>query len=186
MPRNSNRRKAIAGRKCRHDRRFAVSNFRKCGFLIRPEKYSPSWWWQLRWSPAAMRILIPPLSANVPIPIPMSTFGDPACFSTFSVRTEIKQIENINTRSAPAGTEDLANLYSKVDKTTSPEYFTTTKCSPLRFRFVFDRLTDFLCRTGCPNAAEAMDRPERPRKNTWLFHSLRKFFSQSNQLVYRN
>ena len=184
MPRNSNRRKAIAGRKCRHNRRFAVSNCRQCGFLICPEEYSPSWWWQLRWSPAAMRILIPPLSANVPIPT--STFGDPACFSTFSVRTEINQIENINTRSAPAGMEDLANIYSKVDKTTSSEYFTTTKCSPLRFRFVFDRLTDFLCRTGCPNALEPMDGRERPRKNTWLFHSLRKFLSQSNQFVCRN
>lgn len=110
-----------------------------------------------------MRILIPPLSANVPIP--MSTFGDPVCFSTFSVRTEINQIENINTKSAPAGTEDLANLYSKVDKTTSPEYFTTTKCSPLRFRFAFDRLTDFLCRDrmskccgGHGSARAALDR----------------------------
>ncbi len=142
-----------------------------------------------------MRILIPPLSANVPIP--MTTFGHPACFST------INQIENIDTRSAPAGTEDLANRYAKVDRTTSPEYFTTTKCSPPRFRFVCDRLTDFLCRTGCPNAVEPMDERERrwtgcpnavepmdgrerPRKNTWLFYLPRKFISQSNQLFCRN
>jgi hypothetical protein len=116
------------------------------GFLIRPEEYSYSWWWQLRWSPAAIRILISPLSANVPIP--MSTFGDPVCLSIFSVHTEINQIENMNTRSAPAGTEDLAHLYSKVDKTMSPEYFTTTRCSPLRFRSAFDRLSQLMKQSG--------------------------------------
>ena len=32
----------------------------------------------------------------------------------------------------------------------------------LRSRLVFDRLKDFFCRTGRPNAAEPMDGRERP------------------------
>ncbi len=40
-------------------------------------------------------------------------------------------------------------------------------------------------RTGRPNAAEPMDgRERRARQYTGLFHSLRKSFSQTNQLIF--